>query len=156
MLRAFLIALLTVAIVGCRQSQRTQVVLTSTPLTNQLRMQPDDSWEVRLPSGRTVAVWCVRPRSLLGHAEPTDSKSGLKTVWGEVPFRKPKEILAKAGTNSHYAVVGWKSYISPGMVLVNGYATREYDLLADNCRLHIVEDSKATNCLPVTIRVARE
>jgi hypothetical protein len=124
-------------------------------LTNQLQMQPGDSCLFHLPSGDTVAVWCEHPRSVWGTAKPTDSKSGLVTVWGEVPFRKPKEILVKVGTNNHYAVTGWKSYIAPGMVTVMGYTQRRYELLAGNQRFLIIEDLQATNCLPVTIITGR-
>jgi hypothetical protein len=155
MLRLFLMTLLAVALVGCRRSQRTEVALTSAPLTNQLQMHSGDSCLFHLPSGGTIAVWCERPRSFLGAAEPTDSKSGLVTVWGEVPFRKPKEILVKVGTNNHYAVAGWKSYVTPSMVTVMGSIERRYELLADGRRLLILEDLKATNCLPVTIVTGR-
>src|ERR1035438_1652610 len=106
--RTLIIVLLAAALVGCRQSQRTEVVLTSAMLTNQLQMHSGDSCLFHLPSGDTVAVWCEHPGSFFGTAKPTDSKSGLVTVWGEVPFRKPREILVKVGTNNHYAVAGWK------------------------------------------------
>jgi hypothetical protein len=155
MLRAFLMTLLVVALIGCKQSQRTQVVLTSTMLTNQLQMKSGDSCLFKLPSGDTVAVWCERPRTFWGTAKPTDSRSGLLTVWGEVPFRKPKEILVKVGTNNHYAVAGWKSYITPGMVTVMGSIERRYDLQAASQHFLIIEDLQATNCLPVRIITGR-
>jgi len=156
MLRILLMTLLSVGLVGCRQSQRTEVVLTSAPFTNQLQMHSGDSCQFQLPSGDTVAVWCERPRSFWGAAKHTDSKSGLATVWGETPFKKPKEILVKVGTNNHYAVAGWKSYIAPSMVTVLGDITRQYQLTAGNRHFLITEDLRATNCLPVTIRVAQE
>jgi hypothetical protein len=157
MLRALIMTVLAVAGIGCEQSQRTQVALTGTPFTNQLQMHVGDSCQYQLPSGKTVAVWCVRPRSLFGHPEQTDSKSGLKTVWGEAPFRKPKEILVKVGTNNnHYAVAGWKSYIVPSPVTINGDTSREYVLLADGYSIVIGEDLSAANCLPVTIRVEHQ
>jgi len=154
--RALFMTLLAVALVGCKQSQRTKVALTSAPFTNQLQMQSGDSCLFQLPSGDTVAVWCERPRSFWGTPKHTDSKSGLVTVWGEVPFRKPKEILVKVGTNDHYAVAGWKSYIRPSMVTVMGDLTRQYQLMAGNHHFLITEDLRATNRLPVTIRVAQE
>lgn len=156
MLRILLTTLLSVALVGCRQSQRTEVALTSAPFTNQLQMHSGDSCLFRLPSGDTVAVWCDRPRSFLGTATRTDSKSGLVTVWGEASFKKPKEILVKVGTNNHYAVAGWKSYIAPSMVTVMGDITREYQLKAGDHHFLITEDLRVTNCLPVTIRVKQE
>ena len=155
MLRVLFITMLAAAVGGCSQSQRNQVTLTSTPFTNQLQMHSGDSCQFQLPSGRTVAVWCVRPKSFWGHPLPTDSKSGLETVWGEVPFRKPKEILIKVGTNNHYAVVGWKTYIAPSPVTIMGDTARQYYLLANNYHFLVTEDSRATNCLPVTIRVAQ-
>jgi len=155
MLRAILIMLLALALVGCRRSQRTEVVLTGTMLTNQLQMQSGDSCLFKLPSGDTVAVWCERPRTRWGTAEPADSKSGLLTVWGQVPFRKPKEILVKVGTNNHYAVVGWKSYITPSTVTVLGSIERRYELQAAGQHFLIIEDLQATNCLPVRIITGR-
>jgi hypothetical protein len=119
-------------------------------------MEPGDSCLFQLPGGDTVAVWCERPRSFWSTPKHTDSKSGLVTVWGEVPFRKPKEILVKVGTNSHYAVAGWKSYITPSMVTVMGATTRRYQLMAGDYSFLITEDLRATNCLPVTIRVVKK
>jgi hypothetical protein len=84
--------------------------------------------------------------------QQTDSKSGLETFWGEAPFRKPKEILVKAGTNNCYDVVGWKSYIRPGLITHVGDTARQYELVADGYLFLIVEDLRETNCLPVTIR----
>jgi hypothetical protein len=118
-------------------------------------MHSGDSCLFKLPSGDTVAVWCERPRTFLGTAKPADSKSGLVTVWGEVPFRKPKEILVKVGTNSHYAVAGWKSYITPSMVTVIGSIERRYELQAASQHFLISEDLQATNCLPVKIITGR-
>ncbi len=155
MLRGILIALLVAALVGCKQSQRTEVVLTSTILTNQLQMQWGDSCVFKLPSGDTVAVWCERPQTLWRTAEPTDSMSGLQTAWGEVPFRKPQEILVKAGTNNHYAVAGWRSYVRPGMVTVMGSIERRYELRAEGYLFLVIEDLRPTNCLPVTIIAGR-
>ena len=163
MLRALLITLLAVALVGCRPSHRTEVVLTSTTLTNRLQMQSGDSCLFKLPSGNTVAVWCERPRSFLGTAQPifgtaqpTDAKSGLLTAWGRIPFRKPEEILVKVGTNNQYAVAGWRSYITPSMVTVMGSMERRYELQADSHRFLIIEDLQATNCLPVTIITVKQ
>ena len=156
MLRALLTTLLAVALMGCRQSQRTEVVLTSGLHTNQLQMQSGDSCLFKLPSGDTVAVWCERPRSVLATARPAESKSGLLTVWGEAPFTKPKEILVKVGTNNnHYAVAGWKSYITPSMVTVMGSIERRYYLQAGSYQFLVIEDLQATNCLPVTLIAGR-
>jgi hypothetical protein len=156
MFRALFTTLLAGTLVGCGQSPRTQVNLTGTLTTNQFEMHPGDCCVFRLPSGNTVAVWCVRPRSFWGGAEKTDSKSGLETVWGEVPFRRPKEILAKAGSNNHYAVVGWKSYIAPSMISIMGDTARQYGFSVDGHYLLITEDLRATNCLPVTILAGKE
>jgi hypothetical protein len=156
MLRALLIMLLAAGLVGCGQSKRTEVVLATATLTNQLQMQSGDSCLFRLPSGDTLAVWCERPRSFLEAAKPADSKSGLRTVWGEAPFRAPKEILVKVGTNNHYAVAGWKSYITPGTVTVMGSIERRYELQAGSYRFLIIEDLQTTNCLPVKIIAGRK
>ena len=155
MLRALVITSLAIGLAGCRQSRRTEVILTSTTLTNQLQMQSGDSCLFKLPSGDTVAVWCERPRSFLVPATPTDSKSGLLTVWGEVPFRKPREIMVKV-KSGHYAVAGYRSYIAPGQIAIIGSASREYGLDVHNYHFLITEDCRATNCLPVTIRVRQE
>ena len=156
MMRTLITISLAVFLAGCTRSQRAQVVLTGTTYTNQVRMQAGDSFEFHLPSGKTVAVWCVRPKThwIFG-AERTDAKSGLKTFWGERPFKKPGEVLQKIGTNC-YAVVGWKSYITQFASLVEGDTARHYELLADGLRFSIVEDLKATNSLPVTIQVRRQ
>jgi hypothetical protein len=37
-----------------------------------------------------------------------------------------------------------------------GDTAKEYELLADDYHFLIVEDLRATNCLPVTVRVAKE
>ena len=156
MYRVLFVTFLAAALVGCGESQRIKLALTSASVTNQIQMRPGDSFLFQLPSGDTVAVWCERPHSFWGTARQTDSKSGLETVWGEVPFKKPKEILVKVGTNNHYAGVGWRSYIAPSMVTIIGDLSRQYELVADKHHFLITEDLRPTNCLPVTIRVAQE
>ena len=155
MVRALLITVLAAGVVGCGRSHRTEVALTSSLYTNQLRMHAGDSCEFHLPSGRKVAIWCGHPMSFWRFVEQTDSKCGLETFWSEVPFVKPKEILVKAGTNNSYAVASWRSYIAPSFVTLAGDSARQYELFAEGYLFQIVEDLKETNCLPVAIRVAR-
>jgi hypothetical protein len=87
-------------------------------------------------------------------AEQT-TKSGLKTGWGERPFKRPKPLEQKVGPNS-YVSAGWQSYTVQGAVTTVGDSTTEYELFVGDLRLSIVEDLKATGSLPVTMNVRRK
>jgi hypothetical protein len=60
--RLLFIASLAIMFVGCSRSQPVPVVDSAIPFTKQLQMKKGDAYEFQLPSGRTVAVWCERPK----------------------------------------------------------------------------------------------
>lgn len=152
--RLLLIALLTTLLIGCSHSQRVQVSASAIPFTQQLQMHKGDAYEFQLPDGKTVAVWCKRPEfgEMLG--EQT-TKSGLKTAWGERAFRQPEPLMRQTGPNT-YESAGWKSYIVQGAVVTSGDRTSEYELFVGDLRFAIIEDLRATDALPVTIKITRK
>ena len=88
-------------------------------------------------------------------AEQTTA-SGLKTAWGERPFVQPQALQKQTAPNT-YEFAGWKSHISQGGVTTStGAMTSEYALYVDDLQFSIIEDLKATNCLPVTIRITKK
>jgi hypothetical protein len=132
---------------------RIQVESSEIPFSKQLQMQQGDAYDFQLPNGKSVAVWCERPAYPMMLAEQT-TKSGLRTAWGERPFKRPKPLMEQIGPNS-YTIAGWKSYIVQGAVTTEGARTTEYELFVGNLRFSIIEDLTATSSLPVTIKVTR-
>lgn len=152
--RLFFIAFLTTLFVGCSRSQRVQVSASAIPFTKQFQMRQGDAYEFQLPDGKTVAVWCERPGFGMIIGEQT-TKSGLKTAWGERAFRQPKLLMRQTGPNT-FESSGWKSYIVQGAVVTSGDQTSEYELFIGDLRFAIIEDLRATDALPVTIKIARK
>lgn len=139
MSRLLLIALLPTIFFGCSHSQRVQVSASAIPFTQQLRMQKGDAYEFQLPNGKLVAVWCEQPGidMMLMLGEQT-TKSGLKTAWGDRAFNQRK------------------SYIVQGSVVTSDDLTSEYELFVGDLRFAIIEDLRATDALPVTIKITRK
>jgi len=104
-----------------------------------------------LPDGKTVAVWCERPEFEMTLGEQSTA-SGLKTAWGERSFKRPEPIKEKIGPNS-YTLSGWRSYIVQGSVITTGDLSTEYILYEGEFKFSIVENLRATNSLPVSIRI---
>jgi hypothetical protein len=117
-------------------------------------MHKGEAYEVELPDGKTVAVWCEQPKFAMMLAEQT-TKSGLKTAWGERAFRRPESLMRQTGPNT-YESAGWKSYIVQGVVTTSGDRTSEYELFVGDLRFTIIEDLRATDALPVTIKITRK
>jgi hypothetical protein len=115
-------------------------------------MKKGDAYEFQLPDGKSVAVWCERPGMMLG--EQT-TKSGLKTAWGERAFRRPESLMRQTAPDT-YESAGWKSYIVQGAVTTSGDQTSEYELFVGELRFAIIEDLRATDALPVTIKITRK
>ena len=152
--RVFLIVFLAVLLAGCSPSQRIQITSSDVPYSKQFQMREHDAYVFQLPDGKTVAVWCERPEFGFMAAEQA-TKSGLKTAWGERPFKRPKPLQKQVGPNS-YESAGWQSYITQGSVTTTGDDTSEYELFVGDLRFSIVEDLQATGSLPVTINVTRK
>jgi hypothetical protein len=128
------------------------IIVAALPFERQFQMHERDAHEFRLPDGKIVAVWCERPPIAFALGEQTTA-SGLKTAWGERPFKRPEPIHEQIAPNS-YRLSGWRSYISQGAVTTYGDLTTEYVLYAGDCKFSIIEDLRATGSLPVTIRVS--
>ena len=80
------------------------------------------------------------------------TKSGLKTAWGERPFVQP-ELVLKMQPDGSEVVSGWKSYIEQGAVITRGSDTSEYILYENLWQFSITEDLRAASDLPVTIKI---
>jgi hypothetical protein len=154
MSRRLSIAVLLALFVGCSSPQRVSVASSDIPFSKQFQMQKGDAYEFRLPDGKTVAVWCERPGIGMMLGEQT-TKSGLKTAWGERAFKQPEPVMKQISPNS-YESAGWKSYILQGSVVTSGDRTSEHKLFVGDLRFAIIEDLRATDALPVTIKITRK
>jgi len=152
--RIFSIAILAALLTGCSSPQHVQVTASDIPFSKQLQMHQGSACVFQLPDGKKVAVWCERPDFGMMAGEQT-TKSGLKTAWGERPFKRPEPLQQQIGPNS-YTYAGWKSYIEQGAVTTTGDETSEYELFVGDLRFSITEDLRATNSLPVTIKITRK
>jgi len=133
------------------QPQRSPVIKLSVndiPYSSEVTMKKGDAVSYQLPSGKVVAVWCHKSAEL-GEQR---TASGLKTVWGEKPFKQP-DIRWKHLANGSEQAAGWDSYIRQGSVITRGDETSEYILYVDQWQFSIIEDLRAKPSLPVTIKV---
>jgi hypothetical protein len=154
MTRALSIIAVSLALLaGCSRAQRIQVGSADIPFLKQLQMQKGDAYDFQLPDGKTVAVWCVRSRFEM--AGEQTAKSRLQTAWGERPFERPEVLMRQIGPGT-YESAGWKSYIAQGAVTTMGDRTSEYELFVGDLRFSIIEDLRASNSLPVTIKIKRK
>lgn len=124
------------------------------PFEKQFSMEAGDALRFELPGGKIVAVWCEGGLQGLWAAEQT-TDSGLKTCWGEVPFkhvgykkvRKSRGSMELGETNS---------YIKQGAVITDtGKGTSTYQLFVAEWEFNIIEDLRAKGNLPITIRVTK-
>jgi hypothetical protein len=152
--RACTIAILTAVLGGCSLPHRVKLTAADIPYSKQVQMKKGESYEFQLPDGKMVAVWCERPKAGTTPGEQTTG-SGLKTAWGEHPFKQPEPMMQKAGSNS-WVMAGWKTYIVPGAVTAGGEGKSEYELFVDDLRFRVAEDLGATNGLPVTFKIGRK
>jgi hypothetical protein len=168
-LLSYLLTIATLLCPGCAQHKESlnqdlksheqmsyhdrNVKVPEIPFERQLQMREGDALEFELPNGKTVAVWCERPGLVLG--EQTTA-SGLKTAWGERPFKKPEVVREQIAPNS-YRLAGWKSYISQGAVTTStGDQTTESLLYVGDLEFSIIENLRGTPSLPVTIRISKK
>jgi hypothetical protein len=156
MLRFITVSILVVLIAGCAPSRPAPLIaVPAIPFERQFQMREGDAYQFQLAGGKTIAVWCERPPDTMMLAEQRTA-SGLKTAWGERPFVQPEPLQKQIGPNS-YELAGWKSYISQGAVTTSTRSmTSEYVLYVDDMQFSIIEDLKATNALPVTIRITKK
>ena len=123
------------------------------PYEKSLTMEAGDALSFELPNGKSVAVWCDGGGKSLFAAEQTTS-SGLKTSWGEKPFKHVDYKRERQPDGS--AVLGdADSYIEQGPVITKSDRTSTYRLFIDEWQFDIVEDLQAKEALPVTIRVVK-
>jgi len=142
---------LSTLILGCGPSAPlTAVSAGDIPHTTHLTMKEGDAQRFQLPDGKEIAVWCERPGFPIGGEQQT--KSGLKTAWGERPFVQP-ELVLKMQPDGSEVVSGWKSYIEQGAVITRGSDTSEYILYENLWQFSITEDLRAASDLPVTIKI---
>jgi hypothetical protein len=123
------------------------------PYEKKLLMKEHDAVIFILPGQKPVSVWCYKPEDRFPLAEQ-ETKSGLKTSWGEKPWIKPRMKWKSLGRNSDTGD-GWDTYIEMGGVVTTGDRQSDYTLYVDALKFSIIEDLSATNALPVTIRVTR-
>jgi hypothetical protein len=124
------------------------------PFQKPFTMEASDALRFELPGGKVVAVWCEGGAKSHWAAEQSTA-SRLKTSWGEEPFkqvgykrqRQPDGRIVLGETNS---------YIQQGAVTTStGAGTSTYQLFVDKLEFNIIEDLRAKEKLPVTIRVTR-
>lgn len=161
LLRFMLVCCLAVLSAGCASTITVprpivKWEVSAVPFEKQVEMGEGDAYEIRLPDGKTVAVWCERLRpEMLSTIGEQRTASGLKTAWGERPFKHPEPIWKSIGTNS-YTLSGWESYISQGPVTTNGDETSDYEIYVGDLQINIIEHLQGKPSLPVTIRVTRK
>ena len=133
--------------------EKVTVAETDIPYEKKLMMKEHDAVIFILPQQRPVSVWCYRPDERTPLAEQR-TKSGLKTAWGEKPWIRVRTRWRSLDGTSR-AADGWDSYIQMGGVTTVGDRQSDYRLYVGDLRLNIIEDLRATNGLPVTIRVTK-
>jgi len=132
--------------------QKLTVAEADIPYEKHLLMKEHDAVIFILPGQKPVSVWCYKPEDRFPLAEQ-ETKSGLKTSWGEKPWIKPRMKWKSLGGNS-YTGDGWDTFIEMGGV-TTGDRQSDYTLYVDTLKFSIIENLSATNALPVTIRVTR-
>lgn len=129
-----------------------RIAKSNIPFEKKFMMEAGDALRFELPNGKIVAVWCGAARNFLAAEQATSS--GLKTSWGEKPFKhvRYKRVPQPDGSN----VLGEAdSYIKQGSVVTQGSATSTYQLFVGKWEFSIVEDLKGKDSLPVTILVVK-
>ena len=130
-----------------------RIAQADVPFEKKLVMEAGDAFQFELPNGKIVAVWCGAAKNFMAAEQATSS--GLKTSWGEQPFKHVRYKRVPRPDGGH--VLGEAdSYIKQGPVVTSGAdATSTYKLFVGQWEFDIVEDLKAKNSLPVTIRVVK-
>ncbi|HWC58310.1 MAG TPA: hypothetical protein VHC44_01355, partial [Verrucomicrobiae bacterium] len=128
------------------------VTLTNVPASREIRLAAGQACILRLPGGKTVALWCAQARGIPAVLDDGD----LTFDYGEEPFKelKSEEIRLPGGGVTYGEYL---SYIRQGPVISTDH-TREYVLYVDNYALSIVnkdrgESGKALD-LTISIRQA--
>lgn len=129
-----------------------KIVESEIPYRKQFSMEAGDVLRFELPGGKDVAVWCEGGAKNSFAAEQT-TDSGLKTSWGEKPFKHvgyKRVRLPDGGTTFGET----NSYIKQGGVTTStGEGTSTYQLFVDRWEFDIIEDLRAEEKLPVTVQV---
>jgi hypothetical protein len=137
--------------VGCQKVPEVLVGTADIPYSHRFVMHKGNAYNFHFPNGVIVAVWCEHA-SIGGMGEQTTA-SGLKTGWGESPFKRP-EINWKRNPDGSETAGEWKSYIRQGPVITSGHdRATEYILFVDKWQLSIIEDLSAPHDLPITIKI---
>jgi len=126
-----------------------EVSFTDVPASRQIWLAPGTACIIRLPGGKTVALWCTRPRGIAAVLDDSD----LTFHYGEVPFKtlESEEIRLPDGGVTYGE---YRSYIRQGPV-ITGENTREYVLYVDNYSLSVVSKNKGGSgkALPLMVAV---
>ncbi len=109
-----------------------EVSFTDVPASREIRLSPGKACVVKLPGGKTVALWCAKTRGVAAVLDDAD----LMFEYGEVPFKalKSEEIPLPDGSVTYGEYL---SYIRSGPVISSGNS-REYVLYVDKYTLSIV------------------
>ncbi|MGV3757328.1 MAG: hypothetical protein ACO1QS_18265 [Verrucomicrobiota bacterium] len=133
--------------------QKVTITEADIPFEKKLVLKENDAIVFILPDKKTFSVWCYRMDDR-GFAAEQTTKSGLKTSWAEKPWIQLRSKWKDLGGGS-YQGDGYDSYIEHGGVSTRLGETSDYTLYIHPLKISIIEDLKATNNLPVTIRMIK-
>ena len=128
-----------------------KIAETQVPYQRKVTMDAGDALTFELPNGKSVAVWCEGGMMNFAAAEQTTA-CGLKTRWGEKPFKHVGYKREKQPDGSVH-LGETNSYIKQGVVSTRCGDTSTYQLFVDKWEFDIVEDLQGKEALPVTILV---
>lgn len=130
-----------------RRASAEKIAVQAVPFRTGISLSPGAACALRLPNGKTVAVWC---RKQVGMMAMTDD-SGLGFEYGEVPFKRLQREtiqLPEGGTTGGE----YLSYIRQGPVMSSG-KRKEYVLYVDTYSVSLITDGPAGSALPLTVSV---
>ena len=136
------------------ESPLHKIAAADIPYEKQFTLEAGDALRFELPDGKVVAVWCEGGVKNRWAAEQTTA-SGLKTSWGEQPFKhvRYKRVREPGGGITSGET---DSYIKQGGVTTSTRdETSTYQLFVGELEFSIIEDLRAKEKLPVTIRVVK-
>jgi hypothetical protein len=137
------------------QTYSHKIAETDIPFEKRINMDAGDALTFDLPNGKSVAVWCEGDKRNFIFAAEQTTASGLKTHWGEKPFKSVGYKREKQADGS--TVLGeTNSYIKQGPVITKGDKTTTYRLFIDKWQIDIIEDLQAKEELPVTIQIRKQ
>lgn len=153
-IREWTIACAAIAILGLflwpiKTEGAQEVSFTNAPASQQIQLVPGKACIIRLPSGKTVALWAAKASGI----ETFLGDGALVFNYGEQPFKQleSEEIQLPGGgmTFGEY-----RSYIRQGPVISSGNRS-EYLLYVDTYCLSIVSTNGGgnTRAMPLTLAV---